>query len=326
MPSASELYTAYKEQEPVYIAAADSIRSDIEESLTNSAVNFTLIESRHKRPLELFKKQRRKNYPDPWVDCPDLVGVRVVVPISSDKARVVAALQCSEAFDVEVEDQSVDAKAQELVYRGLHLHLGTNRLNKDGTPISCEVQVRTTAEHSWAATEHQYVYKKAERLPYEIQRTFRRLLVLVELYDQELSKGVDMVRKEPAHSEMALVTHLENLFEELSDHPGDQETTRETVEFIGAAYGYSADELRGVVDSYLEDHSEYVRHLLSEHGPDTAGFNVDADWITSQPELLLALALLEEDEYRLSNALFGAELYSYIEPVALWTNHSGFVQ
>ncbi|KJC62897.1 GTP pyrophosphokinase [Agreia bicolorata] len=325
--SAAELYIGYAAQEETYRNASEEYLTRLQAVLIEADIQAALLEARHKKPLELFKKQRRKNYANPWSDCPDLVGVRIVVPLTTDKARVVHAVRGALAFEsVEVEDQSVGANPQEIAYRGLHIHLTSDQVNEDGLKIRCELQVRTVAEHSWAMTEHKYVYKKVPHLPYEVERTFRRLLVLVELYDLELSRGVDLVKSEPAFAEMSLVLHLEELFEGMTGRVGDQETTREIVALLAASLGASCETLRSKLDAFLKSKRDVVEQFFLEHGPESDRFEVDSDWFVTQPEVLLILALLEEDEYELSNALSSSDAYQYVEPIALWTDHPGFLR
>jgi len=324
--SPAELYEEYAAQEQTYFDAAAEYRKRLLEMLSAAKFDVAVVEARHKKPLELFKKQRRKKYADPWKECPDLVGARVVVPIESDKKKLVDVVTQSGVFSsVHVEDQSESAKADQIVYLGLHVHLGSELVDSLGHPISCELQIRTTAEHSWAMTEHKYVYKKSASLPYEIQRTFRRLLVLVELYDLELSRGVEMVKLLPDYAEMKLVLHLESLYEQETGRAGDQETTREMVSLIAHSTHLSADEMGKIVDDYLASSRNNLGELLKDHGPESPEFDVEMAWITSQPEVVLVLALLDFDQYRLSSALSGTDAFSLIEPIALWTDSLGFL-
>ena len=277
--SPAQLHAEYSAQEEIYKEAANEYCRRIKSVLEVGGIEAAFTEARHKKPLELFKKQRRKNYLNPWRDCPDLVGARVVVPLSTDKARVIEAVCDSREFtSVDVEDQTVGANPDEIAYRGLHLHVLSDQVNADGIPIGCELQVRTVAEHSWAMTEHKYVYKKSQGLPYEIQRTFGRLLVLVELYDLELARGVDMVRGEPSYAEMSFVLHLEEQFEQLTGHIGDQETTREMVSMLTASMSLAPVDLQRSVDRYIATNYRTVTTFVEEHGPDSERFRC-VNWL-----------------------------------------------
>jgi len=327
-PSASSIYDEYVSIVDAYESAANIFEADVQAVLSASNIEPAVLASRHKRPLELFKKQRRKRYQDPWAECPDLVGVRVVVPLSSDKIGVVAALKKADEFSsVRVEDQSQNARPELLAYKGLHVHIQKEGLeDPNGRTIRCEVQIRTVAEHSWAMTEHKYVYKKSAHLPPEIQRVFRRLLVLVELYDDELSRGVAQVQMDPGFAEMSLVLALEDHYEKLVGTMGDQDLTRENVELLSGSLGVAPDKLAYTVSGYLENHSGQVLDLFRSHGPSNETFDVTRDWLLSQPEVLLVMALLKTNPYELSSALESSDFYSAVEPIALWTDCTGFVR
>jgi ppGpp synthetase/RelA/SpoT-type nucleotidyltranferase len=285
-----------------------------------------MMSSRAKDPVELFKKQMRKQYDDFWVDCPDVIGCRIVVSVADEKVAAQSALEASgELTVIEIDDQAANADPNRLDYRGLHIHIRSDDLpGVDGAGIRCEVQIRTMAEHAWAETEHRYLYKKNESIPADVQRVFRRLLVLVELFDEELQKGVDLVRVSPAFARQNLIRHLEQQFAVLSGDIGDERFTRETLELL-AEHGFDdVDELLKIVDQYVASNGDSFKALVEEHGPNNETFDPTDDWLISQPESLLLLALLDKDEYKLATALQGNDFATYVLPLARWTDHAGF--
>ncbi|GAB2460582.1 ppGpp synthetase/RelA/SpoT-type nucleotidyltransferase [Conyzicola lurida] len=326
-PSASQVYEAYRKDVQSYINAADEFRKIIERVLSASDVGGT-VSARHKDPVELYNKQRKKGYSNPWIDCPDLAGARVIVPIVTDKQVVVDALKASAELEIfEIEDQRTDASPDALRYAGLHVHLRAPGVEDcRGRAIRCEVQIRTAAEDSWAQTEHKYIYKKSSKLSAETRRVFSRLLVLIELFDQELAKGVDMVKLEPSFGQFSLAQHLSAEFQSLTGLPGNSDLTLENVEHVHVAGGHTIEELRETVDKFLGSNRASLEELLDKHGPRSEGFDIDSDWITSQPEVILLLALLDDDEYQLHNALDGSDLFTFVEPLAIWSDHPGFLR
>jgi hypothetical protein len=195
----------------------------------------------------------------------------------------------------------------------------------DGRIANCEVQVRTTAEHAWAEIEHRYVYKKGD-IDDKIRRHFNRLLVLIEIFDAQLSEGVEMAKQLPGFQRMEFSQHLERAVCAFTDKPTDLALTMLAVEKIEAAGLGSLAELRSVVDEYLHVQHDEILRVFDERGPSSAGHNLSTDWILSQGESLLLLALLDKDEYRLSNALVGDDLYAPTTSLALTTGHAGFVR
>jgi ppGpp synthetase/RelA/SpoT-type nucleotidyltranferase len=155
------------------------------------------IDSRTKS-LDSFVKKACKidpvsgafKYSSPRTEITDAVGVRLVVPLSSDVAPVRALLH--ERFVVEEDDERGTEDHVEVPgYQSLHLlvrlrdqdcHLPEFRDMQD---MLVEVQVRTILQHAWASLQHDLMYK-TETLP--TPSTKRRLVALagvLELADRE---------------------------------------------------------------------------------------------------------------------------------------------
>lgn len=324
--SASSLYDEYSKAHDHFVEQAQVLERLLQELVRPGALGKSIIAARAKDPLELYKKQLRKKYEDPWRDCPDIVGARIVVGTPIEKSDVLRILSTSSRIKADVEDQSKDATPHEIRYRGLHVHVTSEELKDSrGEPLRCEVQVRTMAEHAWAETEHRYVYKKGE-VPDQLRRHFNRLLVLMELFDKEIEEGVTMAKELPGFRRLELSHALEHSISDITKSPNDHVLTMEAIEQLeGIGFGNST-ELLSLVTSYLSTHADELTSVMEEHGPQAPGHDVNRDWIFSQGESILFLALLEEDEYRLSNALQGSDLYTLAEPLAIASGHTGYLR
>lgn len=322
------VFDAYRARESDYLAACAEYERRIRAALTAAGIKPAMVTSRAKDAIELYKKQRRKLYDNFWETCPDVLGVRVVVSVADDKVAAQQALEASDVLDAfNHEDQNEDADPDVLAYAGLHVHVrADDLLGVDGRPMRCEVQIRTLAEHAWAETEHRYIYKKSDGIPKSMRRIFRRLLVLVELFDEELQKGVNLVKSSPIFAQHNLVRSLEQRFAKIAAEVGDEQLTREVLDTLASRGYVDAAQLTELVDEYLEAHEDDVRQLLLRHGAASEGFDPDDGCIMTQPESLLILALLDSDEYRLATALEGEDLAAYIEPLARWSDHPGFAR
>jgi ppGpp synthetase/RelA/SpoT-type nucleotidyltranferase len=326
--TAAAIYEAYRLRLDEYVTAAEEYERRVRRALVEAGLKPVTMTGRAKEPIELYKKQKRKSYSEFWAECPDVVGCRVVLSVADEKVITLQALERSDEITViDVDDQSTDADPDRLDYRGLHVHIRASDLvGIDGRGIRCEVQIRTVAEHAWAETEHKYLYKKSNDIPADVRRVFRRLLALVELFDDELQRGVDLVRVHPSFAQHQIVRHLERKYAALTDTIGDELTTQEIVKLL-AERGYEdVGIFNELVDTYLESHESEVRSLIDTHGPKSEAFDPDEDWLLSQPESLLLLALLDQDEYRLAGALRGEDLAAYVEALARWTDHPGFAR
>lgn len=324
--SARALYDEYSTAHKHFESQARKLEQLLLDLTQSSSLGKSVITVRAKDPLELFKKQLRKRYPDPWTECPDIVGARVVVGTQTEKSEVVRILSESSRVTVAIEDQAVDAKPDLIRYHGLHVHLTSEELKDSRSePLRCEVQVRTMAEHAWAETEHRYIYKKGS-VPDELKRHFNRLLVLMELFDKELVEGVRMAKELPGFRRLELSNVLEHTLSGITRMPSDHALTMETIsELENAGFG-SSTELLALVNDYVADRSDELAEIINSHGPRAASHDVSRDWIFSQGESVLLLALLDADEYRLSNALQGSDLYAPTEHIALASGHAGFIR
>jgi ppGpp synthetase/RelA/SpoT-type nucleotidyltranferase len=320
-------YADYLLDHDFYVTAASSFVNRVEASLKSEAISAHMISGRAKDPLELYKKQVRKNYANPWADCPDLVGARVIVPSSNEKAAVVKALlSIPELTVLEVEDQTLGSDPSRLRYTGLHVHLQDQLLrNSNSYPVRCEVQIRTIAEHAWSETTHRYVYKQPISIPRDTERTFLRLLVLVELFDKELAVGAHQVSELDSFKQLEFARFLETAIATYIDSPNDLGMTLSLIRDLCAnGYGQPAD-LRAEVEAFVEQNEAFLRQFYAENAATTEGYDVRHDWFLSQAESLLMLTLLKQDEYKLGSILESHDLYSVIENLALKVDCAGFV-
>lgn len=329
MPSApwtaSELYAAYLNEHGRYEEVANDYAAEISAGLAAKGLDCE-VKARAKDPIDLFKKQRRKQYADPWKECPDLVGARVVVPTTKEMTEVIDSLRASGTFSrFDVEDQRFGADPSEIRYLGLHAHLLMEGVTDSlGNPIRCELQVRTIAQDAWSVTNHRYIYKKDIGLPNQLLRTFNRLLVLTELFDAELQRGVESVSQMQEFRCFELARFLEASLATFGATPGDFESTFETtMDLVNADLG-SPEDLRDLVDEYLGSNAHRVNEVLTQFGPLSPAFDVAEYWLTTQGEILVLLALLDSDEYQLASKLQGTDLYDRVLPLAMSLEKTGY--
>ncbi len=118
----------------------------------------------------------------------DLVGLRIVMPLSMDTPSAVKLIQ--DVFAV-VSHERRGAETSELGYSGEHLtvrlrqdHPSTGSL-RDFADIAVEFQVRAALEDAWASLQHDLIYKTEGVVPIPIQRRINALAGLLGLADRE---------------------------------------------------------------------------------------------------------------------------------------------
>jgi ppGpp synthetase/RelA/SpoT-type nucleotidyltranferase len=155
------------------------------------------MESRVKAWASLAEKMDRKQLTiESLFDLHDLVGVRAILLFRSDLAKVIELIKST--FDVvSLEDTAARLGDSEFGYQSQHFVV---RLPKSwlllpslaGFNDFCvELQVRTIAQHIWAAASHKLQYKQESGVPRPLRRTINRVSALLETVDLEFERVLD---------------------------------------------------------------------------------------------------------------------------------------
>jgi putative GTP pyrophosphokinase len=176
--------------------AIDQFRRVVEglvQTLTESKAHLHSVVSRTKTEEHLREKLQRpgKAYSSVW-DVKDIVGIRVITYFNDD-VDIVANIIAQE-FQIDPK-HSVDNKSLEdptkFGYASLHhvctLHSKRAALAEYAVlgDFSCEIQIRSILQHTWAEIEHDLGYKSKIGVPSHLRRRFAKLSALLELGDDE---------------------------------------------------------------------------------------------------------------------------------------------
>ncbi|MCZ8093105.1 MAG: hypothetical protein O9331_06390 [Acidovorax sp.] len=177
----------------------ERLRSAVVEQVANllSQSDLTLgvpIESRIKSLSSINEKLQRKAISLTSVsELHDLIGVRVILLFKRDLNAAVGLLR--KTFDVEsIEDTGKRLGDAEFGYQSQHLILKIPSTWTSVPSLSnlsdlfVEVQVRTLAQHIWAATSHKLQYKSEVAVPPPIRRAINRASALLETVDLEFDR------------------------------------------------------------------------------------------------------------------------------------------
>jgi ppGpp synthetase/RelA/SpoT-type nucleotidyltranferase len=155
------------------------------------------MESRVKTWASLAEKLDRKKISlDSLFNLHDLIGVRAILLFRSDLLRVLELIK--NTFEVvSLEDTAARLGDSEFGYQSQHFVV---RLPKSwlllpsltGLNDFCvELQVRTIAQHIWAAASHKLQYKQESGVPRPLRRTINRVSALLETVDLEFERVLD---------------------------------------------------------------------------------------------------------------------------------------
>jgi ppGpp synthetase/RelA/SpoT-type nucleotidyltranferase len=177
---------------------AINIRQALEGFIEEAGIPYLTITYRIKAFESFAQKIERKGYGDPYEQCEDLCGVRIICYYPSDVERIAALIRSE--FDVkEAIDKAALLGVREFGYRSTHLiamvkpaWLAAPNYRGLGQ-VKAEIQIRTVLMHAWAEIEHKLAYKSVEQVPDPFRRKLSRLSAKFEEADEqfeELRKGL----------------------------------------------------------------------------------------------------------------------------------------
>jgi ppGpp synthetase/RelA/SpoT-type nucleotidyltranferase len=324
--SAQRTHDEYVVHRKEYKRVLREISMHISATLSDAGIKPYMIEARDKEPLSLFAKQgkpakgseRPTRYENPWEECSDLLGIRIIVQLASEKWPIATAFESSSQFKVlDIDDKEESREVKALTYAGLHLDLLCKWAE---TPLSkrvrCEVQIRTLAEHTWAETEHEFIYKGPEEIPKKTQRQFARVLALVELLDLELDRGVKSVSELPSYATLRLSKALVEEAKELGWTHGSRSLSLQNLDEICARTNRPASALAELARNFASGGRLKLADLQAKIGPKSPRFEVKLHALAAQPECILVAALIEENPLQVRNQFETSDLYDQVRSIA----------
>jgi putative GTP pyrophosphokinase len=189
------LETQYKTLAPLAGQFADELEHQIHQLIQEHGVLLSLpLQKRVKAWSSIAEKTGRKSIDlDNLKNLSDLVGLRIIVQFSRDLETIRGLLRCR--FNViEEYDTGERLKEDQFGYSSIHfvlqlpdtwLHVPTMAPMKG---LRAEIQLRTTAQHIWAAASHALQYKHEESVPLPIRRAIHRVSALLETVDLEFDR------------------------------------------------------------------------------------------------------------------------------------------
>jgi len=180
--------------EPALDAAEASLQDALDELLSDrDLARIRSTTGRVKSKRRTWRKVHHPRYEDKISSLDDiagtiddLVGLRVTCINLRDIEMIQAALEALPRrpganlwLDPKSERDYV-AEPKESGYRGWHVNLG---IKVDGTPVECELQVRTLLQDSWGELTHEETYSKDGELPPLVDVLSTRMADLLSILD-----------------------------------------------------------------------------------------------------------------------------------------------
>ena len=180
--------------------AAERFRQVLIEQISSLLTAATLgvpIESRVKSWSSIEERLTRKPVDLKSIaDLDDLIGVRIILLFRRDLDAALQAIRSS--FDVlSSEDKASVLEEGQFGYQSHHLVV---RLPQEWLKVpsysgfgqfKAELQIRTLAQHIWAAASHKLQYKQEQSVPLPVKRSINRVSALLETVDLEFERVLD---------------------------------------------------------------------------------------------------------------------------------------
>ncbi len=248
------------------------------------------VTHRAKEVWSLCGKALTKGYSDPYKEIRDKAGARLSVKFPWDREAaesVIDSLFCV----LERDDKRASVGPDVFRYRATHFQVKHPGAAGDIKDLECEIQVMTKAESLWADTTHDLAYKPAESLPDEIKRIYHRLVSLVELFDLEIERAREEVKRMPNYIGAQLLDILLPHHRRLTGNHYNNELSGLVLDFLGEnVISDPIDEVKEKLDEFIAANDCDIKALLSRYRGDA-----HANPFLWQPELLIILFQLERN-------------------------------
>lgn len=195
----SEFLTRYEEDKSAFRALGNYVNNTIADGIKeirkiDSLDLYLKIPAvpRLKTDKSIVEKAfLRKNYSNPYEDITDKIGVRYVVLLTEHVKEISDVVESSDKWEASKDrDFEAEREANPLLfdYQSIHYIIKLeNSINYEGVQISsdmsCEVQIRTLAQHAYSELTHDLIYKSRLKAKPEVQRAVAKSMSLIEIID-----------------------------------------------------------------------------------------------------------------------------------------------
>jgi len=176
---------------------ADEVVHQLDTLLAKAQVSLSFpIQRRVKTWAAIAEKLQRTSLQVSTLhELQDLVGFRVILQFRRDVSRVCQLLR--NTFGVLDEYDTADRlREDQFGYSSTHFVVQLPRAwlalpaMAEMEALRAEIQVRTTAQHIWAAASHTLQYKNEASVPPLVRRTIHRVSALLETVDLEFERAL----------------------------------------------------------------------------------------------------------------------------------------
>jgi putative GTP pyrophosphokinase len=190
-----QLRNEFKEISGRALQLKDSLIGQLNHLLEKNGVTLGVpIEGRVKKWASVQEKLDRKSLDISHIyELSDLVGIRIILLFKKDSKTVDETLK-KHLNLLTVEDTGARLGETQFGYQSQHYIVkipnawSETPTFADLTNFQIEIQVRTLAQHIWAAASHKLQYKNESNVPLPVRRSIHRVSALLETVDLEFDR------------------------------------------------------------------------------------------------------------------------------------------
>lgn len=172
-----------------------SLRDQFENLISTNSITLGVPLEYRVKSLESITNniERNKLSLKSVIELDDLIGIRLILLFKRDIEKIHNIM--TDTFDViRYEDTSSRLTETQFGYQSVHYVVKIPKTwlkvpsFKGFSEFKAEVQIRTLAQHIWAATSHVLQYKQEASVPPSIMRSIYRVSAILELIDFEFER------------------------------------------------------------------------------------------------------------------------------------------
>lgn len=242
----AEFLDRWRAEMPLYVAWGDFVLARMSERLAEeiapTALDYFIkipVKPRLKAESTLVDKafHRNKGYANPYVNITDKVGMRFVVLLTNDIAKVCSVIESPNAYWLSSKDRDYEAerleKPLEFSYQSMHYIVkAASNFDHNGITITegtpCEIQVRTLLQHAHSELTHDTLHKPKTTAKPEVKRTVAKSMALIEATDEFFAQAMESLNSVNA-TQNQLLRMLENIYVDRVGSPAGIERSNQLV-------------------------------------------------------------------------------------------------
>ncbi|MCC5884774.1 MAG: hypothetical protein JJU25_19315 [Halomonas sp.] len=286
-----DLKTQYSDGISRFERLRTSVLAQISELLeTNDLALGVPIESRVKSWESIEEKLERKAIQVTDIrDLQDLVGIRIILLFRNDLDAAIRLI--SHTFEVlSSEDAGERLGDSQFGYQSRHIIVKIPRgwlevpIFASLDDLCVELQIRTLAQHIWAAASHKLQYKNEESVPPPIRRAINRASALLETVDLEFDRVLDArrqyVESSPEQAEPSAPLNVDSLALLLSEElpPENKKSEEDYADLLIDLTGLNvstAVQLRKILRRHMDAVRKADAQQAASHSENATASEVD---------------------------------------------------